>query len=144
MNETFSKFSRKLGEILGKPITFFLACFSIVLWLFSYPFMDFVTWNFWANSSTTVLTFLFLFILQNTQNRDTKAIHIKLDDILLRLKEADTKIVDIEDKTEDEMRQIKKELIAEANQELDSVAKKVVKASKKTSKKPTKRKISKK
>lgn len=92
MNERFNNFTSKAASLLGRSWAFVLACVAIVVWLITGPIAGFSdTWQLIINTSTTIITFLMVFIIQNTQNRDNAAINLKLDAILTGLKEIDEK-----------------------------------------------------
>lgn len=97
INKTFSRFSSWSANILGYPSTFILALTMCLIWLVSGPVFGYSdTWQLIINTTTTVITFLMLFVLQHTQNRDTKAIHSKLDELVRAVDKADEKYVGIE------------------------------------------------
>ncbi|KRV79478.1 low affinity iron permease family protein [Pseudomonas citronellolis] len=80
---SFSRFAQWLSEWAGRPPTFAVACALLVVWAVSGPFFHFNdTWQLVINTSTTIVTFLMVFLIQNTQNRDTDALHIKIDELL--------------------------------------------------------------
>ncbi|WP_275630453.1 MULTISPECIES: low affinity iron permease family protein [unclassified Pseudomonas] len=80
---SFSRFAQWLSLWAGRPPTFAVACALLVVWAVSGPFFHFNdTWQLVINTSTTIVTFLMVFLIQNTQNRDTDALHIKIDELL--------------------------------------------------------------
>lgn len=82
---SFSRFAQRLSNWSGRPPTFVIALGLILAWAISGPFFDFNdTWQLVINTSTTIVTFLMVFLIQNTQNRDTDALHIKIDELLRR------------------------------------------------------------
>ncbi len=96
---------------MGAPATFVLAVGIIVLWAVSGPFFEFSdTWQLFINTGTTVLTFLMVFLIQNTQNRDSHAIQLKLDEIIRALKPARDDFIDIEDDDDATLDRLDKEL----------------------------------
>jgi low affinity Fe/Cu permease len=108
MNEFFRKFAHTVSEAAGKPWAFLMALTLIVAWAVSGPFLNFSeTWQLLINTCTTIVTFLMVFLVQNTQNRDAKAMHLKLDELIHAQKRAHNKIIGAE-KFSDE--QLKKEL----------------------------------
>src|SRR5262250_1420876 len=110
MNEFFRKFAHKTSEIVGSPWAFIIAVALIISWLVSGPFFHFSdTWQLIANTVTTLITTLMVFLIQNTQNRDAKAIHLKLDELLRAVGEARTGMVDLEDLTDEELKQLQEE-----------------------------------
>ena len=98
MNEFFRKFANHASVIVGSPWSFIAAVAVIILWAVSGPIFHFSdTWQLVINTGTTIVTFLMVFLIQNTQNRDAKAIHLKLDELLRAVESARTDLVDIED-----------------------------------------------
>jgi low affinity Fe/Cu permease len=101
--QMFSRFSNWWAIVLGKPLAFIIACTFTLLWAVSGPVFDYSdTWQLIINTSTTVITFLMLFIVQHTQNSDTSAIQRKLDELILALEEPDDAIAGIEHKDDDD------------------------------------------
>jgi low affinity Fe/Cu permease len=87
LNELFRKFAIKVSVLAGTPWAFFIALATIVFWAISGPVFNFSNrWQLAINTGTTIVTLLMVFIIQNTQNRDSKALHIKLDELLRSLK----------------------------------------------------------
>lgn len=79
-----SRFARACSDALGSSKAFISACILILLWALSGPIFHFSeTWQLVINTATTILTFIFMFLLQHTQNADTKALHIKLDELIV-------------------------------------------------------------
>ena len=110
MNEAFRKFSQRTSTVLGTSWVFVLAVLVVVLWALSGPFFGFsTTWQLLINTGTTIMTFLMVFIIQNTQNRDAKAIHLKLDELIESMDDARDQLVDIEDATDEEIQTLQKE-----------------------------------
>jgi low affinity Fe/Cu permease len=110
VNEFFRKFAHKTSEIVGSPWAFIIAVVIIVAWAMSGPIFSFSdTWQLVINTGTTIITFLMVFLIQNTQNRDAKAIHLKLDELLRAVGEARTGMVDLEDLSDEELKRLQKE-----------------------------------
>jgi low affinity Fe/Cu permease len=104
MNEIFRKIAHKTSEIVGSSWAFVLALVIILIWAASGPSNGFSdTWQLIINTGTTILTFLMVFLIQNTQNRDAKAIHLKLDELIRAVKAARTKLVDLEEMSDAEL-----------------------------------------
>ena len=104
MNEIFRKIAHSVSEQVGKPWAFVLALILILLWGFTGPASGYSnTWQLVINTTTTILTFLMVFLIQNTQNRDAKAIHLKLDELLVAIKRARDSMVDLEDLSDKEL-----------------------------------------
>lgn len=110
MNERFRSFSRHASNALGSSKAFLLAVFVIVAWAVTGPLFHFSnTWQLVINTGTTIITFLMVFIIQNTQNRDAMAIQLKLDELLRAIKEARTALVDLEDMSDEELERLQAE-----------------------------------
>ena len=108
--EAFHHLARETSTAVGKPKSFFVAVGIIALWAISGPVFHFSdTWQLIINTGTTIVTFLMVFLIQNTQNRDSKAIHLKLDELLRASHAARNTLVDLEDLTDDELRALKEE-----------------------------------
>jgi low affinity Fe/Cu permease len=103
MDKLFAQFANRVAHIAGNPVTF-LACVAlVVLWAASGPFFGFSeTWQLVINTGTTIITFLMVFVIQNTQNRDGAAVQTKLDEII-RTSDAENEFVGIEKLTDDEL-----------------------------------------
>ncbi len=116
-NSAFTKFARLASHVTGKPATFILAATVIVIWAFLGPFFGFSdTWQLVINTGTTIITFLMVFLIQNTQNRDTEALQIKLDEIIRSIKGARNEMLDLEDMDEKELDEIRKEYVGLAEE----------------------------
>jgi low affinity Fe/Cu permease len=88
----------------GKPVAFLLAFATIVIWAITGPLFHYSdTWQLVINTGTTIVTFLMVFLIQNTQNRDTLALQVKLSELILALKEADNRIAAIEESSDEEL-----------------------------------------
>lgn len=98
MNEIFRRFSKATSDTTGSSWAFMTAVAVIVVWATSGPVFGFSdTWQLVINTATTIVTFLMVFLIQNTQNRDSKALHLKLDELLRAVEGAHTSMVDLED-----------------------------------------------
>jgi low affinity Fe/Cu permease len=106
----FRKFSHKTSQLVGAPGAFFLALAVVMIWAVTGPLFHFSdTWQLVINTSTTIVTFLMVFLIQNTQNRDAKAMHLKLDELIYALNEARDKLVDVEDDSDEEIEKLSEE-----------------------------------
>ena len=107
MGEHFRKFAGKASKLAGSSWAFLAAVALIVVWAVSGPFLHFSdVWQLTINTGTTIITFLMVFVIQNTQNRDSKAVHLKLDELLRANKAAHTNMVDLEDLSDDDLQQL--------------------------------------
>jgi low affinity Fe/Cu permease len=116
----FSYCAKVVARISGHPITFLVAAGSVVIWALLGPVFDFSdTWQLVINTSTTIITFLMVFLIQNTQNRDTQAIQIKLDEIIRATRGAQNSVLDSEELEEAELEKIHQnyENLAEADRD---------------------------
>jgi len=108
----FTKFARIAAGVTGRPVTFIIATLIIVIWAVSGPLFGFSdTWQLVINTSTTIITFLMVFLIQNTQNRDTEALQIKLDEIIRSIKGARNEMIDLEDMEEKDLNRIRQEYL---------------------------------
>jgi low affinity Fe/Cu permease len=115
MNDLFRKIAHRTSEAVGSSWAFTLATLVIVVWALSGPIFGFSdTWQLVINTGTTIVTFLMVFLIQNTQNRDAKAIHLKLDELIRAVQGARQEIfVDLEEKPDVELKRVKAEIEAE-------------------------------
>ncbi|API51571.1 hypothetical protein BMW22_08015 [Rhizobium leguminosarum] len=113
MKHLFAHFATKVSEWAGKPVIFILALIAVVIWAALGPFFDYSeTWQLVINTGTTIITFLMVFVLQNAQARDTRAIQAKLDEIILT-SHAENRFIGIENLDEEELKRLD-ELVAKA------------------------------
>ena len=109
----FHQFSNIVSRGAGKPVTFAAACGLVVLWAVSGPLFGFSqTWQLVINTATTIITFLMVFVVQHTQNRDGEAVQAKLDDLIMALRKADNRLIGAEQLTGHELHKLRK-MIAE-------------------------------
>jgi low affinity Fe/Cu permease len=107
LNELFRKLARKSSDGLGSPWVFVINVLLILLWLAAGPFANFSdTWQLVVNTATTVFTYLAVFLIQNTQNRDAKAVHIKLDELISSIEGARNRLVKLEDLSDEELERL--------------------------------------
>ena len=112
--DRFTRFSHGVAHAAGRPLTFTIACLAILGWAVSGPFFGYSeTWQLVVNTSTTIITFLMVFILQNTQNRDGLAIQAKLDE-LIRAGAGENRFIRLEDMTEAEILALRRRCLAAA------------------------------
>src|SRR5579885_1490003 len=110
MDEHFRKFAHATAERAGTSKAFCIAVVIIIIWAATGPIFHFSdTWQLVINTGTTIVTFLMVFLIQNTQNRDAKAIHLKLDELIRGVKGARTGLVDLENLSDEELARLQKE-----------------------------------
>jgi low affinity Fe/Cu permease len=110
MNEWFRRFSVGAANALGSSWMFIVNVLLICVWFFAGPFFQYSdSWQLIVNTGTTVLTYLAVFLIQNTQNRDAKAIHLKLDELIKGVDGARTHLVNLENLTDEELDQLQTE-----------------------------------
>jgi len=110
MNQIFSQIASAVSTIAGRPYSFILCVLIIVVWGVSGPIFKFSdTWQLIINTGTTIVTFLMVFLIQNTQNRETSAMQVKLDEIILSLKGAQNRMIGIEHLTDKELERLVEE-----------------------------------
>jgi low affinity Fe/Cu permease len=113
MNELFRKFAHRMSEALGSPLAFIAAVLVVVTWALTGPVFGFSeTWQLVINTGTTIVTFLMVFVIQNTQNRDIRALHLKLDELLRAMEGARNSLIDLEDLSDDELARLAQEFHA--------------------------------
>jgi low affinity Fe/Cu permease len=111
-SSVFTRFARWVSAVSGRPVTFALAALIILVWLVTGPIFEFSdTWQLVINTGTTIVTFLMVFLIQSTQNRDTEALQIKLDELIRAVKGARNEVLDLEQLDEAELDEIRKEYL---------------------------------
>jgi low affinity Fe/Cu permease len=108
MGRWFASFANRASQLAGHYLTFVVAFAILIVWAVSGPFFGFSdTWQLVINTGTTIITFLMVFLIQNTQNRDAMAMHLKLDELIRSIESADNDLIRAEDETQDELRALK-------------------------------------
>lgn len=103
-----ARFSRLATDWSGSSLAFALACATIVVWLVSGPFFHYSdTWQLVINTGTTIITFLMVFLIQRAQNKDSHAIHLKLNELVAAMRGASNRLINVESLTEDEIKTLR-------------------------------------
>jgi low affinity Fe/Cu permease len=107
LSSSFSKIARKVANASGSPIASLIAFLIIIIWAITGPIFGFSdTWQLVINTGTTIVTFLMVFLIQNSQNRDAKAVQIKLDELIRAIADARNELIDTENDSEEELQKI--------------------------------------
>lgn len=104
MDEFFEKIANAIARAMGRPLTFLLCCFLVLVWAGTGPLFHFSdTWQLVINTGTTIVTFLMVFLIQNSQNREAEALQAKLDELIRALETAENRFIGLERRTEKEI-----------------------------------------
>jgi low affinity Fe/Cu permease len=110
VRETFRRLAHAISLGVGTPWAFLLAMGVVLAWAISGPFLGFSdTWQLTINTGTTIVTFLMVFLIQNTQNRDALALHLKLDELLRGVQGARSSLIDLEELSDEELEELHRE-----------------------------------
>ncbi|MEA2877004.1 MAG: hypothetical protein QOF14_2200 [Hyphomicrobiales bacterium] len=110
-SEMFSQAACAIAHWMGKPISFLIATALVIVWALTGPMFGYSdTWQLVINTSTTIVTFLMVFLIQNTQNRDTMAIQLKLSELIIAVSEAENRFATAEDLSDEELEKLHQEL----------------------------------
>ena len=120
LSEKFGLFAQAISRTSGRPGTFLLAIGLVIVWGLSGPLFDYSnTWQLLINTTTTIVTFLMVFLIQNTQNRDALAVQLKLSEVILAMEGVPDKFAAIEDLTDDELEALHNKCRKQAEATLD-------------------------
>jgi low affinity Fe/Cu permease len=109
MHRWFAHFAHRAATLAGSYVTFIAALAVLIIWAVSGPFFGFSdTWQLVINTGTTIVTFLMVFLIQNTQNRDALAMHLKLDELIRSIESADDDVIRAEDESDEELAELKR------------------------------------
>ena len=109
ISATFEKFSTHATKATGSPTAFLIAFGTIIVWAVTGPLFNFSdTWQLVINTSTTIITFLMVFLIQQSQNKDTVAVQLKLNELIAASKHTSNRLIDIEDLSDAELQELKK------------------------------------
>jgi low affinity Fe/Cu permease len=109
ISHSLQQFSQKATKAAGSSLAFLLAMATIILWVLTGPIFGFSdTWQLVINTGTTIVTFLMVFLIQRTQNKDSLAIHLKLNEIVAAIEGSSNRLIDVEDLTEEEIETLHK------------------------------------
>ena len=130
MNDGFRRFAHRVAHVAGTPAAFVAAVVVVLVWALSGPAFGFSdTWQLVINTGTTILTFLIVFLIQNTQNRDARAIHLKLDELIRATADARDDLLDVEElpdadleRLESEFRELHRQIESRSNQLREEMA----------------------
>jgi low affinity Fe/Cu permease len=110
VSDAFRIFARRSSIVLGSAWAFGGAVFVILVWILTGPTFHFSdTWQLIINTATTIITFLMVFLIQNTQNRDAKAVHLKLDEMIRALEGARNQLLDLEDLSDEDLKKLEEQ-----------------------------------
>ena len=110
ISDAFRVFARRSSSMLGSAWAFTAALLVIVIWLVTGPVFHYSnTWQLIINTATTIITFLMVFLIQNTQNRDAKAVHLKLDELIRAIRNARNELVDLEELSDEELQSLEQQ-----------------------------------
>jgi low affinity Fe/Cu permease len=109
-NNAFTRLAKMASRFTGRPLCFGLALLVVLAWIVTGPIFGFSdTWQLVINTGTTIVTFLMVFLIQATQNRDTEAMHIKLDELIRATRGAHNRLMDLEEREEDELDELREQ-----------------------------------
>ncbi len=122
MEVVFEKAANAIAKAMGRPLTFLLCCLLVVVWAATGPVFGFSdTWQLVINTGTTIITFLMVFLIQNSQNREGEALQAKLDELIRALDNAENRFIGLEQRTEQEIGAMRTESRENAEAEADAI-----------------------
>jgi low affinity Fe/Cu permease len=108
--QIFHEFAKRTAEAVGRPFAFLAAVVLILCWLAAGPLFHFSdTWQLVVNTATTIITFLMVFLIQNTQNRDSRTLHLKLDELIKAVRGARNSLLDLDQLSDAQLKQLEQE-----------------------------------
>jgi low affinity Fe/Cu permease len=117
MEEVFEKVANVIARAMGRPLTFLLCCALVLVWAASGPLFHFSdTWQLVINTGTTIVTFLMVFLIQNSQNREGEALQAKLDELIRALDAAENRFIGLEQHSEKEISEMRSEIESSVTQ----------------------------
>ena len=130
MEHVFEKAANRIAWAMGRPATFLLCCLTVVVWAASGPVFGFSdTWQLVINTGTTIVTFLMVFLIQNSQNREGEALQAKLDELIRALDAAENRFIGLERRTEKEIVELREEAADAVEEAVADAEREVAKAS---------------
>ena len=118
----FSQFAQTVASWTGHPVSFLLAVAVVLIWIVTGPIFNYSdTWQLVINTGTTIVTFLMVFLIQNTQNRDILTVQLKLSELVLAMKGAENRFASIEDLTDEELEELHTQCRARAEETLGHI-----------------------
>ena len=121
-NQFFSRFAHMAARATGSPAAFLIATTFIIVWAVTGPAFGYSdTWQLVINTATTIITFLMVFLIQNTQNRDTMALQVKLSELIIAMKGAENRIAAVEELSDEDLEGLHKDLSARAQATSDAL-----------------------
>src|SRR4249920_2582332 len=137
LTQQFSRFAHSISGWTGHPLAFLLAVALVIVWVLTGPIFKYSdTWQLVINTGTTIVTFLMVFLIQNTQNRDTLAIQLKMSELVLAMKGAENKFAAIEDLSDEELEQLHNDCRARAEMAFQHIEGRKARPTKNGSSKP--------
>jgi low affinity Fe/Cu permease len=125
MKDSFHLFAHRAADVVGSPAAFIAGLIVVAVWVITGPAFQYSdTWQLVINTGTTIITFLMVFLIQNTQNRDSRAVHLKLDELIRSVQTARNEMVGLEDLSDEDLERLQKEFAAlreHADQKLHTI-----------------------